>query len=861
MPEAQPNIVLTIDGQSVTAPAGGTVLDAARRAGIEIPTLCAHEDLPSFGACRLCIVEIDGVRGYPTSCTTPAVQGMVVRTQTPELADLRNATRELMLSGHPNACLVCDHREDCERYKPCPTKAGQSTRCGCCSNRSGCTLREMTLAAPAPMLNLPTLYSNQKVERDAPFIERNHNLCVLCGRCWRICEQIHEKAFISIIHRGSQSRIGTALDQSWVHSGCTFCGACVDICPTGTLTDRYARWHKQTPCEIASTCTLCPEACSLKLALADGQVVATRMTAFKRDARLCAVGRFAYPQLLGSVRRLRQPMAREEGDLAPLSWEEAISAAAKTLEDYRDGSFLAIVEQNETREVLWLYKRFAVDVMCGRLVVLPPGGGPDDIPEPVLEALVEGRFRAVWLAGDYLSSAVLEKVERLIVADFLPSAASRRADAVLPVAILAETEGTIRHPSGELKRLGPAIVAPGHARPEWAVVAAVAKALGGVGFDYVAVYDIGANITNGSPAPARGHPRDRLADLPTRFRGHLLADVVLALQEMGLPSSPPPPLPSPTFTSARKHVHSDHACHSATSQPGGFLIVEREQIAPNFHRVVIEAPAIAKFAKPGQFVIMMVHETSERAPYTLIDWDAAKGTITLLVEEVGRASQEIAFLRPGSRIAHASGPLGVPFPIGTGQTVVLGGGCYGVGGIYPIARALKNAGNTVMVAIEACSASSLFMERHLRAVSHQLHIATKDGSRGRKGGVQELFVQLQQGGLHIDQFVAMGCTFMMRMVAEKTAPLGIPLQVALNPIMLDGTGMCGACRVAVGKETKFACVDGPFFDGHAVDWDQLFARRNAFAKSEIEAIPQTGGAAGTAKVSIKEPRARLPVLN
>ena len=861
MPEVKPRIVLTIDGQTVAAPAGSTVLDAARRAGIEIPTLCAHEDLPSFGACRLCIVEIDGVRGYPTSCTTPAAQGMVVRTQSPELADLRNATRELMLSGHPNSCLVCDHREACEKYKPRPTKAGQSTRCGCCSNRSGCTLREMTLAAPAPSLNLPTLYTRQKVERDTPFIERDHNLCVLCGRCWRICEQIHEKAFISIIHRGSQARIGTALDQSWVQSGCTFCGGCVDICPTGTLTDRYARWHRQSACDMASACMLCPEACSLKLALADGQVVATRMPAFKRDARLCALGRFAYPQLLGNARRLRQPMAREDGDLAPLSWEEAIPAVARTLRDYRDGTFVAIVGQNETREALWLYERFALDVMCGQLVIVPPGGGPQDVPAAVLEAVEARRIRAVWLAGDYLSADILQKVQRVIVADFLPSRATERADAVLPVAILAETEGTIREPGGGLKRLGPAVAAPGYARPEWAIVSAVAQALGGTGFDYVAVYDVGANVTNDAPSIGCGQPRDRLADLPTHFRGHLLADVVPALQEMGLPSSPPPSLPLATAVRAREQDNGGHACLSGTPQPGGFLIVEREQIAPNFHRVVIEAPAVAKFAKPGQFAIMMVHETSERAPYTLIDWDADKGTITLLVEEVGRASQEIAFLRPGSRIAHTAGPLGRPFPIGTGQTVVLGGGCYGVGGIFPIARALKNAGNNVIVAIEACSAPSLFMEKQLRAVSDQLHIATKDGSRGRKGGVQEVFLDLHRGGLKIDQVIAIGCTFMMRMVAEKIAALGIPLQVALNPIMLDGTGMCGACRVAIGKETKFACVDGPFFDGHAVDWDQLFSRRNAYAKSEIEAIPQTGGAAGTAKRFAKEPHVALPVLN
>ena len=123
-------ICLTIDGRAVNAPAGATVLDAARCAGVRIPTLCAHEDLEPYGACRLCIVEIDGVRGYPTACTTPAAQGMVVRTNTPALVELRAATLELMLSGHPHACLVCDHRVDCEKHRPRPTKAGQTTRCG-----------------------------------------------------------------------------------------------------------------------------------------------------------------------------------------------------------------------------------------------------------------------------------------------------------------------------------------------------------------------------------------------------------------------------------------------------------------------------------------------------------------------------------------------------------------------------------------------------------------------------------------------------------------------------------------------------------------------------------------------------------
>jgi NAD(P)H-flavin reductase len=215
-----------------------------------------------------------------------------------------------------------------------------------------------------------------------------------------------------------------------------------------------------------------------------------------------------------------------------------------------------------------------------------------------------------------------------------------------------------------------------------------------------------------------------------------------------------------------------------------------------------------------------------------------------------------------------SGPLGVPLPIRNYGTVALGGGCFGVGAIYPIAKALKAAGNRVIAAIEACSGHMLFMEDELRRVCDELILATKDGSRGRKGGVQDIFPELPARGERIDQFVAVGCTFMMRMAVEKARPTGVPLQVALNPIMVDGTGMCGACRVTAGKQTKFACVDGPFFDGYSVDWDELFARRNGFVKSEVEALPQNGGGhhhdchggGHGRKVALAEPKVPLTVL-
>ena len=198
----------------------------------------------------------------------------------------------------------------------------------------------------------------------------------------------------------------------------------------------------------------------------------------------------------------------------------------------------------------------------------------------------------------------------------------------------------------------------------------------------------------------------------------------------------------------------------------------------------------------------------------------------------------MAALRRGDFVAHVSGPLGVPLPIQKVGTVILGGGCYGIAAIYPLARAFKQAGNTVIGVLEASSHFLFYMEDKLKSVCDELHYATRDGSRGIKGGAQDIFVERLKSGSPSNLMVAVGCTFMMRLTEEATRPFNVPLQVALNPIMVDGTGMCGACRLSAGGETKFACVDGPFFDAHAVDWEELSSRRLAYSVAEIEALPQ-----------------------
>jgi NAD(P)H-flavin reductase len=270
-----------------------------------------------------------------------------------------------------------------------------------------------------------------------------------------------------------------------------------------------------------------------------------------------------------------------------------------------------------------------------------------------------------------------------------------------------------------------------------------------------------------------------------------------------------------------------------------FEIVKKHEVAPNVHEIIIRAPAIAKKACPGQFVIMMVDEKSERVPYTLADWDREAGTVTLVVQEMGQSSRKLVLLRAGDQVAHLVGPLGVPLEIDRYGTVALAAGCYGIGAILGIARAMKAAGNRVVSIVEADSQYLHYFRAELEAASDELIQTTIDGSNGIKGHSVDIVKRKLESGERLDRVIAVGCLFVMMLAGEVTKPFGVKTLVALNPIMLDGTGMCGACRVNVGGQTLFACVDGPFFDAHAVDWGELRYRLIAYSNEEIDAVAST----------------------
>jgi ferredoxin--NADP+ reductase len=267
-----------------------------------------------------------------------------------------------------------------------------------------------------------------------------------------------------------------------------------------------------------------------------------------------------------------------------------------------------------------------------------------------------------------------------------------------------------------------------------------------------------------------------------------------------------------------------------------YRILLKQDIIPNFHILKVEAPAIARKAQPGQFVVLRVDERGERIPMTIADWDEEEGSITIVFMEVGTTTRKLASLKTGDSIANFVGPLGLPTHIEKLGTVACIGGCYGVASILPIARAMKEAGNRVISVIEARNKNLLFWQDKLESASDQLITITGEDSPAYQEWLPQKIEGLVASGNKPDLVAAIGCTFMMKICSEATKPLGIKTIVHLNPIMVDGTGMCGCCRVSVGGATKFACVDGPEFDGHQVDWDLLLARQGEYLAEEIESL-------------------------
>ncbi|HHW42484.1 MAG TPA: sulfide/dihydroorotate dehydrogenase-like FAD/NAD-binding protein [Desulfotomaculum sp.] len=269
-----------------------------------------------------------------------------------------------------------------------------------------------------------------------------------------------------------------------------------------------------------------------------------------------------------------------------------------------------------------------------------------------------------------------------------------------------------------------------------------------------------------------------------------------------------------------------------------FRILDKQVLSPVIKQMVIEAPLVARKCQAGQFIILRIHEEGERIPLTIADFDREKGTITLVFQEVGKTTIQLGSLEAGDSIRDFVGPLGTPSHIEKFGTVICVGGGVGVAPVFPIARALKEAGNHVIGIMGSRTRELMFWEDKMREVCHELFVTTDDGSYVRKGFVTDVLKEVieERGKDNIAMVLAIGPQPMMRACCNLTREYGIKTVVSLNSLMVDGTGMCGCCRVTVGGKTRFVCVDGPEFDGHEVDFAELARRSATFRVEEQRAM-------------------------
>jgi NADH dehydrogenase/NADH:ubiquinone oxidoreductase subunit G len=356
---------ITIDNQRLEVSPRDTILQAARSKGIFIPSLCTLEHLPSYGACRLCIVEVDGLRGFPTSCTTPVENGMVIRTDTAEIRTLRQEILKLLLSEHPASCLFCDEQNTCKQFMGTIRKVGLTTGCRYCPNDDRCELQDVVERVGLTETSYPVYYRNLPVEKSDPFYDRDYNLCVLCGRCVRVCNSVRLNGTLSFKQRGKQTTIGPAFDRSHLDAGCEFCGACLTACPTGALAAKVGKWAGKPDTETKSTCVYCPVGCQVRIQSRRGEVVDVLPDYDSPidEGLLCVKGRFGVPEYVNSPTRPTKPKILTETGYEEISWNKAIETAAKKLAECKPDDLLVMVSPQLSNEDLFAAQAFTRRVL------------------------------------------------------------------------------------------------------------------------------------------------------------------------------------------------------------------------------------------------------------------------------------------------------------------------------------------------------------------------------------------------------------------------------------------------------------------------------------------------------------------
>jgi predicted molibdopterin-dependent oxidoreductase YjgC len=325
---------ITINNWKIQVNEVATVLDIAAQNNIDIPSLCAHPDLIPYGGCRLCIVEIEGRRGYPTACTTMVEEGMIVRTDTQILQEMRRDMIQLILSEHPAACLMCDDVDGCTVFQETIRKVGITTGCRWCPKDKDCELQRIVEQLGIKELTLPGLYRDIPLEKYDPFFDRDYNLCIYCGRCVRICDEYRKSSVLSLRQRGKLTTIGPAFEASHIDADCEFCGACVSVCPTGAMSEKSRKWWGVPEKYEPSVCPLCSLNCDLQVLTLKNKIVGTVPPGKPHESggELCVKGRFCLSELVNRTDRILEPQYLYPEGYGIVSWDFAIEKAREIIQ-------------------------------------------------------------------------------------------------------------------------------------------------------------------------------------------------------------------------------------------------------------------------------------------------------------------------------------------------------------------------------------------------------------------------------------------------------------------------------------------------------------------------------------------------
>jgi predicted molibdopterin-dependent oxidoreductase YjgC len=305
------------------------------------------------------------MRNFPTSCTTPVEDGMVIRTHTAQVQKVRQEILQLFMSEHPSSCLICDEKTDCQEYSITIHKAGVTTGCRYCPNDGQCELQDTIEKLEVKEINYPIFYRNLRVEKEDPFYDRDYNLCILCGRCIRMCQEVRLANVLAFKYRGRDTVIGPAYHRTHLGSGCEFCGACVSVCPTGTLTEKARKWDGKPDREQTSTCAFCGVGCQLKLQIKNDRIIGSLPAedSMVNKGQLCIKGRFCVTELVNGYQRLHKPYKSVNKTLVAISWEDAIDLAAEKLSQCKPNESAIFISPNCFNEDLYIAQKFSRLVM------------------------------------------------------------------------------------------------------------------------------------------------------------------------------------------------------------------------------------------------------------------------------------------------------------------------------------------------------------------------------------------------------------------------------------------------------------------------------------------------------------------